>query len=70
MSFFAMPSIMHISGRFKMVHSDLSLSSIALYARLPDGGQVCIILKRSLIGPYIRALSKKRHTYVPITRGV
>ena len=51
MSFFAMPSIMHISGRFKMVHRNLSLFSITPY--------LCIILKRSLIGPYIRALRKK-----------
>ena len=70
MSFFAMPYIMHSSGHFKTVHRDLSLFSITPYTRLPDGGQVCTILKCPWTGPYIRALSKKRHTHAPTKRNV
>ena len=68
--FFAMPYIMHSSGHFKTVHRDLSLFSITPYTRLPDGGQVCTILKCPWTGPYIRALSKKRHTHAPTKRNV
>jgi hypothetical protein len=46
MSFFVMPYTFTGVGRFKMVQSTISLSSIAPYTRLPDGGQVCTFLKR------------------------
>jgi len=46
MSFFVMPYTFIGVGRFKMVQSTMSLSSIAPYTRLPDGGQVCTFLKR------------------------
>ena len=55
MSFFAMPYIMHSPDEI----------GITPYTRLPDGGQVCTILKCPWTGPYIRALSKKRHTHAP-----
>jgi len=46
MSFFVMPYTFTVVGRFKMVQSNVPLSSIAPYTRLPDGGQVCTFLKR------------------------
>jgi len=45
MSFFVMPYAFTGVGRFKMVQSNVPVSSIAPYICLPDGGQVCTFLK-------------------------
>jgi len=57
MSFFVMPYTFTVMGRFKMVQSNVPLSSIApVHLHL---------FETALNGPLFWAFDKKRHTYAP-----